>query len=379
MKKVIRHPALLTLSLLLVMVLVSGIFLSSYVSTEPQTLVTESIEVPENEIAPTPTPLPEVKKPEDLSFSEITEELDELGPISSILMSQHGELLSESYFGRMNAGRTHNIKSASKSILSILVGIAIDRGYFEGTDQPIADFFPVYFEQNPDSVKASITIGDLLTMRSGLASTSRGSYGRWVISNNWVQYALNQPMRGTPGVDRIYSTGNTYLLAVALSRASGMSARQFAERYLFDPMDIRLGGWDRDPQGNYMGGNNMALRPRDLLKIGELMMNMGEYNGRQIVPTSWIVESVEPVTGRGNRLNYGYLWFRRKSNGYETVYAYGNGGQYLLILPELESVIAVTTRNGTAEPTRTYRRELFSTIDRVIVPKLSASFDPERL
>ena len=308
------------------------------------------------------------------SLSAIAESAEELGPISSLVIFQNGEILEEQYFGRMNANRTHNIKSASKSILSILVGIAIEEGYLEGVDQQIGEFFPDYFASNPDSAKMAITIGDLLTMRSGLASTSRGSYGRWVISDNWIEYKLDQPLTGRPGIDRNYSTGNTHLLSVILTRATGMSTRTFANRYLFNPMDIELGGWDRDPQGFYLGGNNMALRPRDMVKVGKLMMDMGEFEGKQLISPDWIVESVTPVTGRRpGVINYGYLWFRRQSAGLEMVYAYGNGGQYILIVPEIEAVIAVTTRNG-ASGTRSYRRALFRLIDSTISPGLASLY-----
>lgn len=311
------------------------------------------------------------------SLNEWADNLDEIGPISSILISQHGELVSEKYFGSMHANRAHNIKSASKSILSVLTGIAIEQGYLEGVDQEIGGFFPDYFKENPDSVKASITIGDLLTMRSGLASTSRGNYGRWVTSSNWIQYALDRPITGRPGIDRTYSTGNTHILAVILARASGKNTLEFANRYLFDPMDIRIRGWDRDPQGNYLGGNNMAIIPRDMVKLGRLMMNMGGFNGKQLVSGEWITRSIEPVTGRqaGNN-NYGYLWFRRMNGDFHVAYAFGNGGQYIMIIPELEAVISVTTRNNTSESTRNYRRELFRQLDREVIPRLAASFSP---
>lgn len=312
-----------------------------------------------------------------LSLNDLTASFDALGPINSIIVSQHGEIVTEQYFGRMNATRGHNIKSASKSILSILVGIAIDQGYLEGVDQPIGEFFPNYFSSNPDPVKESITIEDLLTMRSGLVSTSRANYGRWVTSNNWIHYTLNRPLQGTPGEDRIYSTGSTHLLAVILTRASGMSLLEFSNRYLFNPMDIRITGWDRDPQGYFFGGNNMAMRPRDMVKIGRLMMDVGNYNGEQLVSSEWVIESVKPVTGRISGVeNYGYLWFMRMSGDFHMYYAFGNGGQYILILPELDSVITVTTRNETSESTRNYRRELFSRIDRDIIPLLQSAYEP---
>lgn len=310
-----------------------------------------------------------------ISLDKHVSSLDSIGPISSLLISQHGDLLTEQYYGSMNPERGSNIKSASKSILSILTGIAIDKGYLEGVDQQIGDFFPEYFESNPDSAKAAITIEDLLTMRSGLASTSRANYGRWVTSSNWVRYKLDRPLRGTPGIDRIYSTGNTHLLGVILAKASGMNTLQLANKYLFGPMDIVVTGWDRDPQGFYLGGNNMALRPRDMVKIGRLMMDVGKYRGEEIVSADWVIKSVVPVTGRISGVeNYGYLWFRRMSGNYHMVYAYGNGGQYILILPELEAVITVTTRTGTGEPTRNYRRQLFTIIDRNIIPLLESGY-----
>lgn len=320
-----------------------------------------------------------LKEENRLTLNELIEPLETLGPINSIVISQHGEIVAEDYFRGMHAGRSNNIKSASKSILSILTGIAIEKGYLEGVDQEIGEFFPEYFENNPDSAKASITIGNLLTMRSGLASTSRGNYGRWVTSSNWIRYALDRPLTGMPGVDRNYSTGNTHLLSVIITRASGMSLLQFANRYLFEPMDIRVTGWDRDPQGYYLGGNNMALRPRDMIKIGQLMMDMGVYNGEQLVSGDWIIRSIEAVTGRGGRNNYGYLWFRRMSGDFHMVYAFGNGGQYIMIVPELDAVIAVTTRNNNGENTRSYRRDLFRSLDREIIPYLESAFTPEEI
>lgn len=305
----------------------------------------------------------------------ITTPLSDIGPINSLLVSQHGELVAENYYGSMSANRGNNIKSASKSLLSVLIGIAIDKGYLESVDQPIGEFFPDYFDSNPDPIKESITIEDLLTMRSGLASTSRGNYGRWVTSNNWIHYKLNQPLRGIPGQDRIYSTGNTHLLGVILTRATGMSTLQFANKYLFDPMDIQITGWDRDPQGYYLGGNNMAMRPRDMIKMGQLMMDVGEYNGTQLVPKEWIIKSIEPVTGRISGVeDYGYLWFRRMAGDFHMIYAFGNGGQYIMILPELDAVLSVTTRTETGEPTRDYRRHLFTIIDQDIVPLLQAGY-----
>lgn len=364
------------------LVLLLSVFL--WVLTTSVTLpVNDIIEPSEEIVTELDIPDPASKSPKEenrLTLNELIEPLETLGPINSIVISQHGKIVVEDYFRGMHAGRSNNIKSASKSILSILTGIAIEKGYLEGVDQEIGEFFQEYFENNPDSAKASITIDNLLTMRSGLASTSRGNYGRWVTSSNWIRYALDRPLTGMPGIDRIYSTGNTHLLSVIITRASGMSLLQFANRYLFGPMDILIYGWDRDPQGYYLGGNNMALRPRDMVKIGQLMMDLGIYNGERLVSEEWIIRSVEPVTGRRpDNQNYGYLWFRRMSGNHHMVYAFGNGGQYIMILPELDAVIAVTTSNNSGENTRPYRRDLFRSLDREIIPYLESAFTPEEI
>ncbi len=311
--------------------------------------------------------------PDTSQVSRIIKEFKEIGTVNSLLIEQENRLITEEYFGTMNRNRTNNIKSASKSILSLLVGIALDKGYLESTEQTIDQFFPGWFDQNPDSVKASITIKDLLTMRSGLETTSFHNYGRWVLSDNWVEYVLDQPLTGSPGGRMIYSTGTTHLLSAILTKASGMSTREFANRYLFRPMEIDLGGWDRSPEGYYMGGNNMALRPGALLKIGRMVMDMGRYESRQIVPSGWIVDSFNIYTRSNfNPYDYGYLWWRRKIAGYEVAFAWGNGGQYILMLPELDAVIAITSDNNRTNRSRRYQRDIFDWLGEDVIPFLKS-------
>lgn len=365
-----RHIPLLSLTALILFALFAINPVLFYSGTQPD--LTEEDLVYDIEIAAERNLTPGLS---GVSLDEVTNNLVSMGPINSIVIHQDGEPVVEKYFNGMNGSRTHNIKSASKSILSLLVGIAIDKGYLEGVNQEIGEFFPEYFDQNPDPVKESITIGDLLTMRSGLQSTSGGNYGRWVLSRNWVHYALDRPLVGEPGVDRIYSTGTTHLLGVILTKASGLSLRDFANRNLFQPMGIRLGGWDLDPNGFYLGGNNMALRPADMAKVGQLMLNVGSWNGEQLVSEEWITRSVVPVTGRTREVNYGYLWFRRMTNGYHEIYAWGNGSQFIKIIPELDAVIVVTTRNQSGA-TRGYRNRLISTLDSEIIPHLTQRVQP---
>lgn len=307
---------------------------------------------------------------DSISREAVIREARSIGTVNSLLIETGGDRIVEGYFRGMNANRDANIKSASKSILSLLVGIALDEGYLEGIDQTLGDFFPDYFESNPDSVKESITLKQMLTMRTGLETTSSRNYGRWVISDNWVRFALDQPIVEEPGGRMVYSTGTSHLLSVILARETGMSTREFANRYLFGPMNIRVGGWDRDPQGYYMGGNNMALRPADMVKIGQMVMNMGEYNGTRIVPREWLLDSFKIYTRSNyNSYKYGYMWWRDRVADYYVVFAWGNGGQYIMMLPELDTVVVITsgiTRSGG----RGYQREIFRFLEDTLVPFL---------
>ncbi len=299
----------------------------------------------------------------------IIEEVLRTGPIKSFMLQRDGELLMEVHRMGMRADRTTNVKSVAKSIISLLVGIAIEQGHLRGVRQPIGDFFPDYFKHRPDPEKESITIQDLLTMRAGLASTSRRNYGRWVTSDNWVEFALDRPLVERPGGEMIYSTGSSHLLSVVLTRATGMSTREFADRYLFGPLDITVGGWDRDPQGYYLGGNNIALSPAALLKIGAMVMNMGAYKGRQIVPRDWIAESMQVYTrSHFNPYDYGYGWWQRELNGHSVQFAWGNGGQYILMLPALKTVVAIASRSGeSTASSRESRRRLFDFIENRLI------------
>lgn len=300
---------------------------------------------------------------------EALDDIFDIGTVQSLIIQKNDEIIHEQYNGSIDGNDPTNIKSASKSIISLLIGIAIDKGFIDGVDQTIGDFFPEYFEQNPDPAKAAITIQDLLTMRSGLETTSFRNYGRWVMSSNWVDFTLNQPFVEKPGGRMVYSTGTSHLLSVILTKATGMSSRAFANQYLFEPMDIQIGGWDRDPQGYYMGGNNLAISPLDLLKIGTMMMDVGEYNGQQIVSKDWVLESVQVYTRSNyNPYNYGYMWWRRPIGKYQLFFAWGNGGQYIMILPELEAIVSITSDLGRSNGSRRYQDRIFDFLRETIIP-----------
>lgn len=302
---------------------------------------------------------------------DVINRIFDVGSVQSILIEQEGSLIEERHLDGRDSQTAVNIKSASKSILSLLIGIAIDQGYLEGVDQTIGEFFPEYFEENPDSEKESITIQDLLTMRGGLETTSVRNYGRWVVSNNWIEYKLSRQLVSEPGDQMIYSTGSSHLLSVILTRASGMNTREFALLYLFGHLNASLGGWDRDPQGYFLGGNNMPMRPADMIKIGRLMLNGGVWNGEWIVSEEWIQESVRAYTRSNfNPYDHGYMWWGKPVAGFETIFAWGHGGQYIAIIPEIDTVIAATSDLNRNEG-RGYQRQFFQYLERELVPWLA--------
>ncbi|WP_445664198.1 serine hydrolase domain-containing protein [Fodinibius sp. AD559] len=312
-----------------------------------------------------------VSPADSVSLQQIQHSATSIHSVTSLLIQQDGEQLAKFYFRGMEEGETTNIKSASKSIISLLVGIAVDEGYIESIEQPIRSYFENYFNANPDSVKEMITIENLLTMRSGLETTSFHNYGRWVISDNWVEFALDQPLEKQPGGDMAYSTGTSHLLSVIISKATGMTTKSFAEKQLFGPMGIKVGGWDRDPQGYYMGGNNMALAPEDMVKIGQMMLNDGVYNDKRIISRDWIVDSFKTYTRSNfNPYNYGYMWWNKPVGDYKVYFAWGYGGQYIFIIPNLNATVVLTGALDNATQSRSYKEPVFDLLREQIIPYL---------
>jgi CubicO group peptidase (beta-lactamase class C family) len=312
------------------------------------------------------------------SLEAIDAQASEISSLRSLIIQQHENQLFEAYYSGRNADRPFNIKSASKSIIGLLVGIALSEGFIPSIDEPIATYFPEYFNTHPNPKKEAITIRNLLTMQAGLRSTSSGNYGAWVLSKNWVEYALEQDFVADIDGKMVYSTGTSHLLSVIVAKASGMSTKAFAEQYLFDPLSIQIGGWDRDPQGNYMGGNNMAFTPRDLLKIGELLLNNGVWKGEQIIAKEWIQDSFGTYTySNYNPYGYGYQWWNKETAGYTTYFAWGHGGQYLMMIPELEAIVVMTSSVTNASRRRTYKRPVFVLLEETIIPYLEEQHQQE--
>lgn len=304
-----------------------------------------------------------------VDFSAAFQQAENLPRLHSLLISHRGELVGERYFNGRDRFQPANMKSASKSVISALVGIAIDQGLIDGVHQPIAGYFPDYFASLDDQRKLDITIEDLLTMESGLESTSNRNYGRWVVSDDWIEFALEQPLIGPPGEQMIYSTGSTHLLSAIISQVSGMDTRQFAQRYLADPLGVSVAYWSQDPQGIYFGGNDMEMTPRGMLAFGELYLNQGMHAGRQVISADWISRSHQQhaISPRGQGRFYGYGWWLRDLADMLVPVAWGYGGQLIFVIPEFELVVVATSDSTPGDARRGHLGQLYDLVEYQII------------
>jgi CubicO group peptidase (beta-lactamase class C family) len=291
-----------------------------------------------------------------------------LEPLQAAVVAHDGRIVSERGYGGHTPTGSTNIKSASKSIIAALVGIAIDKDVLEGPDQRVAPLLQGELPADPDPRIHDITIGHLLSMQAGLERTSGQNYGRWVASSNWVRAALAQPFVEEPGGQMLYSTGSSHLLSAILTGVTGRNTRDLARDWLGPVDEFEIGGWDRDPQGIYMGGNQMAMSTRSLLAFGELYRNGGQTSeGEQIVSAQWIETSWEPRTqSRFTGDDYGYGWFLRRLGGHDVRYAWGYGGQMLYIVPSLKLTVAITSDENSPSARTGYRDELHDLLGQVI-------------
>ena len=304
----------------------------------------------------------------------------QLPRLQSLVVEWRGLVVGERYFRGATRTTPANIKSASKSIIAALVGVAIARGDLRDVHQTVGELLPAETREL-DEAKRSITIEDLLTMRTGLESTSFWNYGRFVSSRNWVRFALAQPViaaRGPAG-PMIYSTGSTHILSAILTRATGMSTHRYAQRHLAAPLGFTLRPWTTDPQGIYFGGNEMLMTPREMLAFGRLYLRGGRAQAaapgtwRQVIPQTWIDSSwVARTRSDWSGHEYGYGWWIRSawtpSGRHAVYYAWGYGGQFIFVVPSLELVVVTTSDPNVRSREQGHLQAIHELVDREIIP-----------
>lgn len=274
-------------------------------------------------------------------------------PIHSLTIVRNGYVVLDAYFWPFQDGQLHDLASVTKSVTSTLVGIAIGNHKLAGMTQPISSVFSDRTIANLDDRKKRVTIEHLLTMTSGLdCHAERGeiTLSQMMGSGNWTQFMLDLPMRDEPGSRFEYCSGGMHLLSAAITKATGLSALDFARRELFAPLGIGHVAWPADAQGHSHGWGDLHLEPRDMAKLGYLWLHNGRWNNLQLVPPDWMTAAVHaqshPTRGNGQQYGYG-LWIYpdRQPPEFE---ALGRGGQRISVIPAKNLVVVFT--GGEFEP-----------------------------
>lgn len=281
-------------------------------------------------------------------LSEGLRDADRIERLRSLVVVHRGKLLVERYYGTATVDSLADVRSVTKSIVGTLTGVAVAGGAIESLDQPITDFltapdYPVS-ERHED-----ITVRHLLTMASGfdwLEAVGNG-YNDWIFSGDHVAYLLDREISSEPGTVFSYNSAAVHLLGRVVEEAVGRSLASYADDVLFGPLGIEQARWEPLGDGAVNGGAGIDLRPRDLARIGMLFAQDGRSGGRSIVPMDWVGEATSsrwPDLGGVNRvrdLSYGYLWWIDRTHG--AFFAWGYGGQFIYVDPDLDLVMVATT------------------------------------
>ncbi len=263
----------------------------------------------------------------------------------SILVIRHGYIIYDVYFPPFDEGQRHIVYSCTKSVVSTLIGIALEEGYIESLDQRVLDFFPNRTVENLDAWKREMTLRDLLTMTAGFDARDSYLYNwegleRMHGAEDAVQYVLDLPMAEKPGIRFEYTNGVSHLLSCIITEATNMTALEFARERLFAPLGITDSEWTTDPKGNNWGYSNLYLTPHDMAKIGYLFLKGGEWDGEQIVSREWVEEATSKKVHAGTLLDdYGFQWWISPRGYYSAI---GYKGQFIHVVPDLDLVVVTT-------------------------------------
>lgn len=281
-----------------------------------------------------------VRDMSEISFFELEKKLKSI-KIEAFVIHKGNTRIFEYLKNKKVVEKPSKVYSITKSIVSILIGIMVDKGLIKNIHEPIQNYFPEILESN-DPQKKEITIFHLLTMTSGL------KVGKFQGSKNWVKFILGQPIIHKPGSTFQYNSGDSHLLSAIIQKISGIPTASFAEKYLFCPLGIKKYNWVKDPQGIHGGGFSISLNLEDMVKIGLLFLNEGRFNSNEVISSTWIIQAKRPYkqveTTKEGTYGYGYqLWTYEDTNTntpMDYYYASGLFGQYIFIVPKL-NIMAV--------------------------------------
>jgi CubicO group peptidase (beta-lactamase class C family) len=274
--------------------------------------------------------------------------------IYSMLVLKNGYLVAEQYFNGQHRDTAHPVASVTKSIVSALVGLALEDGYLTDLDQRMLDFFPEYDTPGLDPRKRDITIRQLLQMRAGYPTDNIPAfYSSLFGSGNWIRFiVVDHPLETTPGTRWHYSSASAHLLSAIVTRASRLPLYDFARERLYEPLGLLIRSWPEDPQGFYVGYGDNQCTPRQLASFGQMYLDGGSWNGRQVLPTTWIDESFRDYSqteygtlGPYRDIRYGYLWWHAEVDDHDVYFAWGHGGNFIMLAPDLRMLVVTTAHN----------------------------------
>lgn len=283
------------------------------------------------------------------SLNQVIDEVIKYNYLKSLIIIKNQKLIHEGYFNGATKSDAFNMMSATKSFTSALVGIAIREGYIKDINESLYDYFPEYFENNRNKEKRNITIKDLLTMQAGYSFHSTRNIFKGL---NWSKSIINYSLEFEPHTHFCYAACESHLLMEIIARASQMSTKEFADEFLFTPLEINPTYWIKTPKGVNTGNAGLFLTTRDMAKFGLLYLNEGKYNNNQIIPANWIDSSfynyalnlprcqeseIVPFNG------YGFQWWIKEFNNTITYTALGYGGQFIMIIPSSDMVIVTNS------------------------------------
>jgi CubicO group peptidase (beta-lactamase class C family) len=277
--------------------------------------------------------------------------------LESFIVWHGGSFKHINYYNGISGETLHQVQSQTKSVVSLLMGIAIDKGFVKSEYELVSSFFPEYFRQK-DTLKSLITIRDLLTMSAGFDweemlpfNDPRNNNISMNYSDSYLKYVLSRPMAARPFTEFKYNSGSPMIVAGIIEKASKIPLDKFAEKYLFNPLKIPEYRWLKDSTGLCHAGGGLFLKPEDMVKIGVLVLNNGRWEGKSIVPEEWIKKSSQPYFSTTfSDFSYGYFWWLKEINvssvkTTKVISAQGAGGQYMYILPEFDLIVAFTENN----------------------------------
>ena len=309
----------------------------------------------------------------DLAVYKIQQQAKAISKLKSLLVSRGDKLIFEEYYASKGDPKPHHVWSITKSIMSLLVGIAIDNGYLESDEELIKSYFPDYFNKAHDSRKDDISIKHVLMMTTGINFTDNNNWYDWssyepyVRDDNARDWILHHEMllNYQPGDIWLYGSPNTDLLSSIINTSTNLSTLEFAEKYLFEPLNINNYIWLHDSSENYFGGFTLFLRPRALMRIGLMVKNGGVYNNKRIVSEKWIEKSLANHSELGGEdgFAYGYLWWRFRVGNYQVISAFGYGGQQITLVPELNLTIVTTSDSHSACSKKSVENQFDAVLD----------------